>query len=239
MDGLCVEPSNNGASQNREFATCYLDWSARHDVNIVERYLDSDLNLVVRIGDVPRQHVAVIRRLRSIDGIKLGGQGADFVERNAGPARKKSYQPLVLTDVVKPVERQQEPVPSEAWLEVFDRRAIGGGKPLYLFCSSAIPFSEIGTDRKVRVFYESLAVSLGQCGCQDIEATPNGIDNGAGLCVDETGNRLAGIDLPDFFSRLGIFIDARDIWGIVQPRLNTDMERIELGFGPFDAGIGI
>ena len=34
-------------------------------------------------------------------------------------------------------------------------------------------------------------------------------------------------------------IDARDIWGIVQPRLNTDMERIELGFGPFDAGIGI
>lgn len=45
--------------------------------------------------------------------------------------------------------------------------------------------------------------------------------------------------LPNLFSSLRIFIGAHDIWEIVEPCSNPSAERIELGFGPFNAGVSV
>jgi hypothetical protein len=145
----------------------------------------------------------------------------------------------MLPDVVKQIEGDQKPIPSVAWLEVFDRRLISSRKPLYIFATSALPLRDISANRKIRVFYETLAVSLGKCGCQHIEAAADAVEDGAGLCVDEKGRRLPRVDLPKFFAGLRIHLGTSDVWAIVRPCSDPRPERIELGFGPFDTSLGV
>lgn len=231
-DSSVVEQLDDGACERGEFHQRGFHWSARDDINIIEHYLNSDLDLVIRIGDVARQHVAVLRRLRTVACVQFGGQQAEAVNGNASIADQKGNETLMLSNVVKSIEGDQKCIPSEAWLEVFDRRLIGGGKPLYTFVTSAIPFGDISTNRKVRVFYETFAVSLGKCGCQHIETAADAVDDGTGFCVDEKGRRLPRIDLPNLFAGLRIHLGASDVWAIVRPISDPYPERIELGFGP-------
>jgi hypothetical protein len=85
-----VEPIDNRAGEPREFHQRRFHWSARNYIDIVERYLNSDLDLVVRIGDVARQHVAVLRSLTPIERIQFGWQGTESVMETPASWAKKA-----------------------------------------------------------------------------------------------------------------------------------------------------
>jgi hypothetical protein len=124
-------------------------------------------------------------------------------------------------------------------LEIFDRRLISSRKPLYAFVSSAIPFGFCLADREISVFYQTLAVSLGKCGCQQVETGADTVDNSPDLCVDEAGERLAGINLQNLISSLRILLGARQVWGFLKPSFDARPKAVELGFGPFNAGASV
>jgi hypothetical protein len=234
-----IEPTDNLTREFYEIADNKLDRATRQAGDLAERYLDADLNLVVRIGDASRQHVAVVRRLRSIDGVQFCGQRTETIKSDPSGYFRKNEQPLMLANIVQTIKGNQELIPSIAWLEVFDRRLISSRKPLYAFVSPALPFGVCFADRKVSVFYQTLAVSLGQCGCQQIETGSDTVDNGPNLCVDEAGKRLARINLQNLISSLRIFLGARQVWGFLKPSFDACSKAVELGFGPFNAGVSV
>jgi hypothetical protein len=102
-----AEQIDNRAREFYEIADNKLDWATRQAGDLAERYLDADLNLVVRVGDAARQHVAVFRRLRSIDGIQFRGQRTETIESNASRDFRKNEQPLVLANIVQTIKGKQ------------------------------------------------------------------------------------------------------------------------------------
>jgi hypothetical protein len=48
-----IEQFDDRARKARKFAQSRIDWLAAYDASIAERYLNADLNLVVRVGKAP------------------------------------------------------------------------------------------------------------------------------------------------------------------------------------------
>src|ERR1700730_8469202 len=190
---LAVESIDNLAREFYKITDNKLDWATGQTGDLAERYLDADLNLVVRVGGAARQHVAVIRRLRPIDGVQFCRQRTESIKSNPSGYFRKNQQSLMLADVVQTIKGNQEFIPSIARLEVFDRRLISSRNQLYPFVSCSLPFGFCFADREISVFYQTLAVSLGQCGCEQVETGSDAVDNGSSLCVDEAGKRVAGV----------------------------------------------
>ena len=208
---------------------------------MAKRYLDPDLNLVVRVGRAARENVAFIGRLLSQNCVQFGGQGGVTNDTEAVRRRIGLYQPPMLTCNVQVMEgpQKQRYVSSVVWLETFYHHLISGGKSSYLFTPSALKLGNSETDRKINIFFSYMAVSLGQPVSKQIETAPQGIDDGAGFGVHDAGNGFKLSDLPNLFAGLRIFLCRDDVWTAVDPARNPFTEDIELGYGPIYAGLGV
>jgi len=98
---LPVELADDPPREFYEITDNKIDWATGQTGNLAERYLDADLNLVIRVGDAPRQHVAVIRRLRSIDGVQFRRQRTETVKSNSSGYFRKNDQSLMLANIVQ------------------------------------------------------------------------------------------------------------------------------------------
>jgi hypothetical protein len=133
--GLAVEQLDHslGHSGKRDERRNYRLGRERSDV--AKRYLDSDLNVVVRVGWSPRQNVAVIRKLLPHEFVELGRESAITIDTETVRRRIGIHQLPVLARDIQVMEGPQKfwNVPSAVWLETFDRFLIGSGKPIYFF----------------------------------------------------------------------------------------------------------
>lgn len=221
------------------------------DPHVRERYLDSDLNTVVRIGRLPRQDVAVIRRLLPHELIQIRGQRTELVDADAVGRRMGLHQRPVFTGSVEIVEGPQKrwKIPSVVWLETFDSRLMSGRKPLYFFSSAVSPAASSGprpfkvclpdVNREVRVFFPDMAVSLGEPVSEKVQCTAQAVNDDASFCVDDTRDWFNLSEFPRIFAGLRIFLTDCGVWATIPPSSDPSVEDIELGFGPLNAGMNI
>jgi hypothetical protein len=96
-----------------------------------------------------------------------------------------------------------------------------------------------GTNGKLYVSWTRVAVASGQHVHKNVETTAQAVNNRAGFCVDDGGDRLNVAELYKFltFFRAQFFDQA--IRGILLPGLDAPIEDLELGYGPIDAGLSV
>lgn len=239
MDGpsLSVEETDNRLRRIRELVERRDDWFGNKRPNIAERYLNSQLNLVVRVNRAARQHVAIVRRLLPHEFIEYRGEASMAVDADAVRRRISLHQAPMLSNNVKVMEVPQKfsNMPSAVWLEHFDCHLISSGKPLYLFTSAAVKVVDGKADREVDIFFSDMSVSLGEFVGEEVETASRGIDDKAGFSIDDAWNRLNFVDLPTLFAGLRIVVSCDGVWATVDPALNPFAESIELGYGPINA----
>jgi hypothetical protein len=248
---VCPESIHLGEEADNSF--CRLakllerkdSWISAERPDAVKRYMDSNLNLVVRIGRFSRQSVAFLKRLASDDGIKVIGQRANSVNPDSIGRSVRIDQLPVLPFNVHVMEHPKHIVsfPSVVKLETFDHSLIGSGKPLYLFTPRAsvplsgrpVEFSDGVAHRKVDILFPDVAVSLGEPIGEEIQGASHGINDRPNLGVNNPGQRIDFGQLPSLLAGLSIFVEEGGAWASVDPCLNPFSEHIELGFGPINA----
>lgn len=233
-----VEQGDNRPRRVREFAKRRNYWLATQDASVAERYLNSNLNLVVRVGRAPRFNVALFRRLLPHERVDFWAQ-SELVDGESVGRRMGFEQSPMFTSVVHVMEgeKKHRVVPSVVRLETFDRYLISSGKPLYLFTAAAFSL-EVGNapgDRKIDVFCSEVAVSLGELVGEHVETAAQAVDDKTSLNVDASRDGLNLVNLPNLIAGIRVFVGTDAVWVTVDPCGNPLLKNVELGYGPINA----
>lgn len=230
-----VEQSNDPLRKVAEFMQRRGYRLSGQRASVAERYLDSDLNVVVRVGRFARESVALIRRAAPQEIVQLRIcpelVDADSVRRRVGVHQGSMFPGDV--HIMEGPEKGRN-IPSIVWLETFDRVLIGSGQPLYFFSSKALKLLGGKTDGEIDIFFADVSVSLGEFAGEQIETAARAVDDSSGLGVNYFRKGLDLINLPNVIAGLRIFLSADGVWATVDPAINPFAENIELGFGPLN-----
>lgn len=240
MRGSVVEHIDNRIRKADELAKRPNRWLNVHQTGIVESYLNSDLNLVVRIGRHRRQAVAVFRCLRPDNSIELGRQAAKPIDSDARIDCFELQQLPMFSGNVHLVQAGKQPaiIPSVVWLELLDDCLICGRKPLYFFESSVLrlrPFGDDVAHRKIDVFSPARAVSLGKFNGEMIQAASDRVNDESGIDIENPRCRFNYLDFQRLIAGFRIFcVKNSSAWAVLKPSGEPVLEDVELGYGPFD-----
>lgn len=158
------------------------------------------------------------------------------------PMPRGIEQSTVFPGQVEVMEGAKRIIPSRIWPQVFDDVLIDLGKPLYLFEDLALGIEKAGLgfpDGKIGTFGFLPAVACGQSTGQNVEATPDAVDDSPHFRVD---HRVEGFDIRqavEFLAGVRIGINSHGIGMALLPFDDPLYQRWELGYGPIDSGLSI
>lgn len=232
-----VEPPDDLVRRVGELPQRHKNWPPIGERSFVKAYLDGEIRFCVRPRRDAAQWSAVFQHAPLENPMRFGVmppasnvKGADF---DVGV-----HHPLMLSDAVKVVQGVERVIPSLVWLELLDDRAVGLGKPAYFFddwpttIGTGVESFMAGGDGKVSISWPYVAVSLGQCDGQDVQAAPNHIENCASLRIDHGVQFRHHGRLDDFVSGISISLSDSAVWISALPCNNSFSQGADLGYGP-------
>ena len=159
----CVEELDHSFGRDGESSECCNYRLGRERSDMAKRYLDSDLNMIVRVGRSSRQNVAVIRKLLPHEFVELGRENAITIDTDAVRRRIGIHQLPMLARDIQVVEG-----PQKFWN--VSLRGMAGDvrsfpdrkrKAALFFTSAALKLVDGKADRK-DIFFSDVSVSLGE-----------------------------------------------------------------------------
>jgi hypothetical protein len=229
------ENIDDGLCKAREITQRCADWRAWQKVHLYERYLRGNINIGVFPGRKPQGECLVF------------SVSPDFVFECAGglppsgPALQVSLscdadEACMLSHNVHLMEGEQRIVPSFVRLELFDFVDVWGSKPLYLFHPTRIENVQTSGDGKVNFVNLRYAVASGERYSKNIERTAQGMDNDAGMNIDQSW-RVGDIDFMRIHSAIRIELSRLGIRVRLEPGTDLGIKDLYLGYGPIDNGL--
>lgn len=235
-----VELSDDRAGPTCELDNRWSDWFTLKNASLAQRYLDSDLHLVVRIGRADSQLVAVIKRYVVDDPTSCGsGDG------HTGDHCSTFQQATMFPGNVHVMEQDKKfaIVPSVVWLELFDRRNIGLSQPMYFFSSAIlpdpIPAGKRTADGKFYVFGSDHAVPSSQGIRKKVKAASDAINDRPDFGIYLPWDCRAEFEFPSLLSRLHIAISDDETCGCLDPGVDPGLATVELGYGPINGRLRV
>lgn len=202
-------------------------------------YLDGKINIAVRhVGAGDRDDGVLF------EAWPVGGENEAVFNgcpRYRGHSRhglsdKKSS---VFPRTVEIVQCEEKVVPSLVRLEIFDRRTICVGKPLYLFYSSIGEGGSAIKDGEVNVFWLDSAIALGQGHGKKIKAASDAVEDGSYLGVESQWDGFHIAKANELLAGLRIEITDNRIWLVPSPSLVPFLKDWEVGYGPGNASFRV
>jgi hypothetical protein len=234
---------DNRNRKAREIVQRCNDARSLHNVPLVERYIKGELDLVIRrINADPDEYGIILKACPSMVGEFKSIRRPVRSESCEGRHGRNLHQTSMLSRLIYFVEGVEKSVTVLPRLQAFDGGAIGIGKPLYLFATRVLPMEELigrGTDGKLTVTWNRVAIAHSEGVYENVEAASQAVNDRAGFCIDDSGNRLNISKLDAFLAFFRVQFFNQTIRGILFPGLNSPIEDLELGYGPINAGLSV
>lgn len=241
---LDVEPLDDRIRKAREITQRHNDAWSLHVIPLVDRYIDGKVDLVIRrLNADPSENTVVLKTGPLIGSGEFESAGS-AIRPKSGECRDDHdiQHPPMLPRLIYLVQGIEKAIPAFPRLEAFNNGLIGSGKPLYPFSSRVPPMEELlgtVTNGKLNLSGTRLAVARGQDVHEDIETAAQAINNRAGFCVDDRGDRLDVAQLNEFQAPFRVQFFEQAVRGIFLPGFNAPLENLELGYGPIDASLSV
>jgi hypothetical protein len=238
-----IEQLDNRIRKARELTERCNNFPMFEVAGFVQAYLHGELELGVRdtLGEEPNYGLVISAAYPTGNE---GPEGLHFNPYDIQLRRKNidGQKALMLSHNVEQMEGVKKFIPSIVRFQRFDDRAFPLGEPLYEFTPLVAVAGEDGStvdDGKISIVNKVLAVAVSERRSEDIEATSDSINVGAGLDLEcqrqwrflnSNDEIVRGIRWQLFDDHLNVFIE---------PSIKARFEGWELGYGPIDRGLGV
>lgn len=236
-----LETLDDAVRKTDELVERWNHWLARQNLNLIERYLGGDTKLAIRRVDVGPPYYGAILEPWPLswhaESLLLCRRG----DNNAARGEGHSDEPIVFSCHIEAMDSVKQIVSTRVRLQTFDDRPIRRGEPLFAFCHVQRVNEALvrPINRKVMIGSSRYAVATRErCG-QQVEAGSDAIDNCSDARVVAGWQASIDFQLKQLLPHLRVRFFDQQVWGVVEPGLESVLEGWEMGSGPVNGPVGV
>jgi hypothetical protein len=206
----------------------------------IEPYLSGDVAIVLRLREPTGGGETVQDGLMlhlPLETLKSASFGLQDEARNLRPCGQK---PFVFSPDIELMEGIKKRVPAFVRHERFDSGLFVLRKPRFAFNTLGAEERVQGAvDWKVRFVARFYAISCGEDGRDQVEATSERIDDDTSFGVDEPIERPLWVRGQELIGRVCIRLYHQHVHAVLLPGSEALLEQWDLGHGPIDGSLSV